>query len=161
MFGRICFACAMKESIRMPNISEQELLSGVTVRLIDESERSKHDALLDSQHYLKSGRLVGEQLRYVAEHNGQWLALLSWSAGSYHLADRDAWIGWDDEKRRRRLPFVANNSRFLIVKGVDCPNLASRVLKLCLERLSTDWCIRYGHELLIVESFVVTAGVKM
>ena len=38
--------------------------------------------------------LVGEQLRYVVECDGEWLALLSWNAGSYHLADRDRWIGW-------------------------------------------------------------------
>ncbi len=144
----------MKKSKRMPGKSEQHLLDGVKVRLITEDERARHDRLLDKQHYLKSGSLVGEQLRYVAECDGQWLALLSWSAGSYHLADRDDWIGWNDEQRRCRLPFVVNNSRFLIVQGIDCPNLASRVMKLCLQRLSSDWMARYGHELLIVESFV-------
>lgn len=34
------------------------------------------------------------------------------------------------------------------------PNLASRVLKLCLQRLGTDWTDRYGHPLLVAESFV-------
>jgi hypothetical protein len=82
------------------------------------------------------------------------LALLSWSAGSFHLADRDTWIGWSDEQRRCRLPFVVNNSRFLILEGVDCPNLASRVMKQCLQRLSADWASAYGHELLVAESFV-------
>jgi len=144
----------MRKTTRMPNISEQYILDEVSVRLICNGERKRHDTLLDEQHYLKSGQLVGEQLRYVAECDGQWLALLSWSAGSYHLADRDAWIGWDSEQRRRRLPFVVNNSRFLILDEVDCPNLASRVLKLCLQRLSQDWVSAYGHELLAVESFV-------
>ena len=77
----------------MPNMSEQHLLDGVTVRLISDGERVRHDAFLDKQHYLKSGQLVGEQLRYVAECDGCWLALLSWSAGSFHLADRERWIG--------------------------------------------------------------------
>lgn len=144
----------MKKPIRMPKESEQHLLDGVSVRLIAEEERERYDHLLDQQHYLHSGQLVGEQLRYVAECEGQWLALLSWSAGSYHLADRDAWIGWSDEQRRCRLPFVSNNSRFLIMEGIDCPNLASRVMKLCLQRLGSDWAARYGHELLIVEGFV-------
>jgi hypothetical protein len=135
-------------------MSEQHLLDGVSVRLLCDVERGHYDALLDKQHYLKSGQLVGEQLRYVAEFDGQWLALLSWSAGSYHLADRDDWIGWSAEQRCRRLPFVVNNSRFLILDEVDCPNLASRVLKLCLQRLSVDWASAYGHELLAAESFV-------
>jgi len=144
----------MKKPKQKPNMSEQHLLDGVSVRLICDCERERYDSFLDEQHYLKSGQLVGEQLRYVAERDGQWLALLSWSAGSFHLADRDAWIGWSDEQRRCRLPFVANNSRFLILEGVECANLASRVMKLCLQRLSLDWLSRYAHELLIVESFV-------
>ena len=68
----------MKKPIRMPNVSEQQVLAGVSVRLIFESERLRYDALLDKQHYLKSGQLVGEQLRYVAEYAGEWLTLLSW-----------------------------------------------------------------------------------
>ncbi|MGI8603406.1 MAG: Druantia anti-phage system protein DruA [Verrucomicrobiales bacterium] len=78
-------------------------------------------------------------MRYVAEVEGQWLALLAWSAASYQLAPREAWIGWSVAQKRRRLALVANNSRFLILPGVDCPNLASRVLGLCLARLSADW----------------------
>jgi len=116
----------MKKPIRMPDMLEQHLLDGVKVRLIGDAERLRYDQYLDTQHYLKSGTLVGEQLRYVAESDGRWLALLSWSAGSYHLADRDAWIGWSMDQRSRRLPFVVNNSRFLILDDVDCPNLASR-----------------------------------
>lgn len=144
----------MKKPLRMPNMSEQQLLNEVKVRLISKNERIHHDRLLDEQHYLKSGQLVGEQLRYVCEHKGQWLALMSWSAGSYHLADRDNWIGWSRDQRCRRLPFVVNNSRFLIVSGVDCPNLASRVMKLCLQRVSADWKSKYDHEILVAESFV-------
>jgi len=153
-FAWIFFAVGMKKSTRMPNMSEQHVLNGVSVRLLSDGERVAYDAFLDKQHYLKSGRLVGEQLRYVAECDGQWLALLSWSAGSYHLADRDDWIGWSSDQRCRRLPFVVNNSRFLILDGVDCPNLASRVMKLCLQRLSHDWFLSYGHEVLVAESFV-------
>lgn len=138
----------------MPNMSEQSVLDGVRVRLICDGEREIYDGFLDDQHYLESGQLVGEQLRYVAECGGGWLALLSWSAGSYHLADRDDWIGWSAQQRCRRLPFVVNNSRFLILDGVDCPNLASRVMKLCLQRLSSDWASAYGHEVLVAESFV-------
>ena len=138
----------------MPNMSEQHLLDGVSVRLICDGERVRYDTLLNKQHYLKSGQLVGEQRRYVAECDCQWLALLSWSAGSYHLADRDDWIGWSVEQRYRRLPFVVNNSRFLILDGIDCPNLASRVMKLCCQRLSQDWALAYGHGVLVAESFV-------
>jgi hypothetical protein len=141
---------------RKPAPSEQAVLNRVEVTLLgeDEAARARFDALIVAHHYLKSSRLVGERLRYVAQFDGQWVALVSWSAAAYHLKDREDWLGWSDEQRRRRLALVANNSRFLILPGVDCPNLASRVLALNAARLSADWERVYGHPILAVESFV-------
>jgi hypothetical protein len=79
---------------------------------------------------------------------------MSWSAAAYKLKLREEWIGWDLKQKQRRLPLVVNNSRFLILKDFHVPNLASRVMKLCLERLCQDWSQVYGHEVLIAESFV-------
>lgn len=134
--------------------SEQEVLDGVDVRLILQREQKRFDHLIETQHYLKDATLVGERLCYVAEYDGQWLALLAWSAPAYHLKDRDEWIGWTEEQRRRRLGWIANNSRFLILEEAHSPNLASRVMGLCLQRLSADWKARWGHGLLAAESFV-------
>ncbi len=148
------FTSGMKQNIQIPDSREQQILDGLKIRLIRKDEQGCYEQLIDEQHYLKSAQLVGEQLRYVVEYDGEWLALLSWNAGSYHLADRDEWIGWSDGQRRIRLPFVANNSRFLILEGRGCPNLASRAMKLCLQRLGGDWNTAYGHGILVVESFV-------
>jgi hypothetical protein len=134
--------------------SEQDVLDGVDVRLILQREQKRFDHLIETQHYLKDATLVGERLCYVAEYGGQWLALLAWSAPAYHLKPRDEWIGWTEEQRRRRLGWVANNSRFLILEDAHYPNLASRVMGLCLQRLSADWEARWGHGLLVAESFV-------
>lgn len=133
---------------------DQALLDGVSVRLIDKSERERFDHLIVEQHYLHSCDLVGEQLRYVAEYRGEWMALLAWSAGSFNLKDREEWIGWNLKQKKRRLTLWVNNSRFLILPKGRHPNLASKVMKLCMERLSNDWFGTYGHELLGAESFV-------
>lgn len=133
---------------------DQALLDGVGVRLIEKDERERFDRLIVERHYLHSCELVGEQLRYVAEYGGKWVALLAWSAAAYNLQDREEWIGWSRKQKQRRLTLWANNSRFLIVPEGHRPNLASRVMKLCLDRLSEDWLSTYGHELLGVESFV-------
>ncbi len=67
--------------------AERGFLSRVQVRLVScESEQTQWNAHLEQKHYLKSSRLVGEQLRYVAEVEGQWVALLGWSAGQLSLA---------------------------------------------------------------------------
>jgi hypothetical protein len=135
--------------------AEQAVLDQVQVRLITPEEQSRWDDLITTRHYLKNATLVGEQLRYVVEHDGQWLALLGWSAPAYHLKGRDTWLGWSDEQRRRRLHLLANNARFLLLTAPgQVPNLASRALALCCAQLSTDWQAAYGHPILAVESFV-------
>jgi hypothetical protein len=50
---------------------------------------------------------------------------------------------------------IVNNSRFLLLpERQRYPNLASRVLAMSLRRLSADWQERWGHPVLVVESFV-------
>ena len=141
---------------RLPDLCEQQILDRVEVDLLgsQEAARERYGGLMERHHYLPSDGLVGEQLRYVAEVDGRWVALLSWSAAAQHLKDREQWVGWSDGQRRRRLALVANNARYLILPGLDCPNLASRVLALCCARLSADWQEAYGHPILALESFV-------
>ena len=132
----------------------QALLDNVQLRLVQPPERERFDRLLIEGHYLHSAEFVGEQLRYVAEYQGQWVALLVWSAGAYRLKLREQWIGWSDRQKRRRLPLVVNNCRFFIPEPYHLPNLASRVMRLNLQRLSADWERVYHHAVLIAETFV-------
>jgi len=134
---------------------EPAVLDRVTVRLLCDQERSEFDWRLEEQHYLKSSRLAGQSLRYVAELDGQWVALIAFSAPALHLKARERWIGWSARQRARRLGLIVNNSRFLVLPDRRrYPNLASRVLGLCLRRLSADWQERWGHPVLVVERFV-------
>jgi len=133
---------------------QQALLDGVVLRLITAEERQRFDEQMVRGHYLHNVQIVGEQLRYVAEYQGQWVALMIWSAGAYKLKLREEWIGWTDWQKKRRLPLVVNNSRFFIPEGCHVPNLASKVIKLALRRLSADWQQVYGHGVLIAETFV-------
>ena len=99
--------------------------------------------------------LVGEQLFYAVLHaRGHWLGVLVFCAASRRLRARDRWIGWSEEQRRRRLPLVVNNCRFLLLPDKTVPNLGSRSLRLTLDRLSADWQERYGHPVVLVETFV-------
>jgi hypothetical protein len=100
-------------------------------------------------------RPVGERLFYVAvDGQGQWVGVLVFCAAAKYLRHRDKWIGWTSEQQRRRLPLVVNNARFLLLPHRTVPNLGSRVLKLALERLSADWQQKYGHPVLVAETFV-------
>jgi hypothetical protein len=134
--------------------AQQALVEGVQVRLIKTEERQEFDRLVIDGHYLHSADFVGEQLRYVGEYDGHWVALLVWNAAAYKLKLREQWIGWSDRQKRRRLSLVVNNSRFFIPEPFHIPNLASRMLKLNVERLSADWEQSYHHGVLVAETFV-------
>jgi len=141
--------------LQVSDPAEQAVLESVTVRLIRPEEQARWEELVSEHHYLKNAHMVGERLCYVAEYQGQWMALLGWSAAAYRVKARDAWIGWNDNQRRGRLPLVANNARFCVLGAAgQYPNLASRVMALNLERLSADWQAAYGHPVVLVESFV-------
>jgi hypothetical protein len=134
---------------------EQDLLQRIQVRLVREEERGELDFRLEQDHYLHSAHLSGQTLRYVAEVEGQWVALLCFGAAALHLKAREQWMGWTPQQRARRLAFVVNNSRLLVLpRRQQYPKVASRVLGLCLRRLSADWQGQWGHPVLVVESFV-------
>jgi len=132
-----------------------DLLERVTLRPMEDWERERFDRLLETEHYLKSSRIGGRHLRYVAEADGQWLAILTFSGAAPHLKAREKWMRWSPRQRARRLGFVINNSRFLLlVKRERHPNLASKVLGLSLRRVAQDWLERWEQRPLVVESFV-------
>lgn len=129
-------------------------LQAVSVRPIRPGEAARWDELVRARHYLGLGRLVGESLKYVAEADGRWLALLGWASAAFKCGPRDQWIGWSAEQRSRRRRLVVNNARFLLLGEQRVPNLASRVLALNTRRLAADWQAIFGHRVLVAESFV-------
>ena len=127
----------------------------ITVRLVTSEEEPRWNKWVRKHHYLKEHRLVGESLKYVAQQDGQVIAALGWSSAAYHLQPRDRYIGWSAPQRQARRHWVACNARFLLLgpKG-HVPNAASQILSRNLECLSQDWQDRYGHPILLVETFV-------
>jgi len=134
---------------------EPQLLEAVTVRLMENGERERFDEELRTKHYLKNATAVGRVLRYVAEYQGQWVALLVFSSAAFHLKIRDQWLHWSPRELEERRHLIAQNARFLVLAAPgQWPNLASRVLKLVCERLAQDWQAHFGYPVQVVESFV-------
>jgi len=129
-------------------------LQEITLELLAPAEQIRFQSLLDEHHYLGSLPKIGHTLRYVARYQGQWLALLSFSAAALKCAARDHWIGWHFRYQYDRLHLIANNSRFLILPEHHYPNLASRILSLCEHRIAGDWQKHFGYPLLLLETFV-------
>ena len=129
-------------------------LRQITVRPILHEEEGQWNALMRKHHYLGFRRLVGESLKYVALSGSEWVALLGWGASAFKCGSRDRWIGWAPSEQFRRLRYIANNQRFLILPATRTPHLASRVLGLSLRRLSSDWVRQFNHPILLAETFV-------
>ncbi|MHB8348548.1 MAG: Druantia anti-phage system protein DruA, partial [Acidiferrobacterales bacterium] len=129
-------------------------LETLRVRPVSKSEEARYRELMQQHHYLGDLAKIGHTLWYVATHTEEWAALLSFSAAAWKCGVRDRWIGWDFRHQYDRLNLVANNSRFLILPQWHHPNLGSKVLSLCQQRIAADWQTRFGHPLLLMETFV-------
>lgn len=106
-------------------------------------------------HYLGFGGAVGENLQYVVrDAQGRPLACLVFGAAAWKCQARDQFLGWSPEQRQRNLGRIANNSRFLILPWVKVPHLASWILGRISRRLAQDWQAKYGHPIVVVETFV-------
>ena len=92
-------------------------LSEVVVDLVAAQDENRFRALMQAHHYLGALPGIGETLRYVAHHRGQWLALVVFSAPALKCAARDRWIGWSFGVQFDRLHLLTNNSRFLLLPG--------------------------------------------
>jgi len=150
----IGLGCWYKEGMPHAAADTAPIVSEIIVRLVERGEESRYQAQMATQHYLGALPKIGETLWYVATWRGRWLAQLSLSAAALKCGVRDAWIGWDFRIQFDRLKLIANNSRFLILPEGHYPNVGSRVLGLVARRAASDWPQRFGHPLLLLETFV-------
>jgi GNAT superfamily N-acetyltransferase len=131
-----------------------ETLLELNVRPVERSEEARYQEQMARHHYLGGLPKIGETVWYVATWHDEWVAQLSISAAALKCGVRDRWIGWDFRSQYGRLKLIGNNSRFLILPDWHRPNVGSRVLSLTERRVVADWQARYGHPLLLLETFV-------
>ena len=105
-------------------------------------------------HCLGYKKPFGCFLSYFIESPHGLLGCVLFQGAAKALRVRDAWIGWTHDQRLRILPWVINNSRFLIFPWVKVENLGSHILGQTLRRLRDDWQERWGYRPLLVETFV-------
>lgn len=111
------------------------------------------DTLLVQYHYLGYKGSVGEHLPYLIwDQKENVLGCILFGAAAWRIAPRDQFIGWNEGQRQRNLPLIANNMRFLLLKKI--PHLASHLLGKIAQRISRDWEEKYGHPIVLLETFV-------
>ena len=129
-------------------------LQEVLVRPVCAAEESRFQDSLRAHHHLGALPKIGNTLWSVACCEGDWVALVRFSAAAWTCAVRDEWVGWTFRPQFDRLNLVANNARFLILPHGHQQNLASRVLSRWRQRIQQDWQDRFGVPLLRLETVV-------
>lgn len=73
----------------------------------------------------------------------------------FYLPDREKWIGWTDEQRKKNLnKKVADEVRFLILPHIGVKNLASQILAKSCKIARKVWKERYGDNLVLITCFI-------
>jgi hypothetical protein len=117
-------------------------------------EERLFNSFIETYHYLGYSRVVGEHLKYLVSARGGPVACLAWSSSPRHIGCRDRFVGWSAETRRRNIPLLAYNTRFLILPWAHVPHLASHILSQVARRISEDWNQLYRHPIWFLETFV-------
>jgi len=144
-------ATAPKSKIKKP----VHALLSVQLRIVRGRQQSRlWNEYIHRYHYLGYKPLPGAQLRYFVISENNIIALLGFGASAWQCAPRDKYIGWTHDQRKKKLQYIVNNARFLILPWVKCKNLASKILSLTSHRLSRDWQDHYGYQPVLLETFV-------
>jgi hypothetical protein len=117
-------------------------------------EEPLFNSLLEQYHYLTYTQPVGEHVKFLVYAVGRPIACLAWSSAPRHLGPRDRFIGWSAEARRKNIRYLAYNTRFLILRWVEVPHLASHILGRMARILPEEWERVYGHPVYFLETFV-------
>ena len=139
----ICCSLAQLEPLSVQEVSAQPI------------QRAWVKEALSRYHYLCFGGAVGENLQYIiGDSQSRPLACLVFAAAAWKCQDRDRFIDWTTEQRQKNLTLVANNARFLILPWVKVPQLGSWILGQVADRIARDWQAKYGHSVVLLETFV-------
>lgn len=105
-------------------------------------------------HYLGYGKTIGPRRKYLIWLDDRLVSAISFKQGVYRSGSRDRFVGWNEEERKKFLPHVLDNNRFLILPWVRIKNLASFILALSIRAVRADWTLVYHKEPYLIETFV-------
>jgi len=126
----------------------------VGLERVEDGTTALCNAFVERYHPLGFKPPFGCSLRYFVSSRRGRLGCLLLASGARALRCRDEWIGWSAQQRLSNLPFVINNSRFLVFPWVRVPHLASHVLGLLARQVREDWQARWGYRPVLMETFV-------
>ena len=130
-------------------------LGEVSLEVVHSRARTRlWNEYVDRYHYLGFRRPFGCTVRYFVGCDQGLLGCVLLAGAAHSVACRDRWIGWGEGPRLRQLPYVVNNTRFLIFPWIRVKHLASHVLGQLARRVRRDWQHLWGYVPVLLETFV-------
>lgn len=118
------------------------------------AEVAEWNEWVERYHPLGYRQPVGAHLRYfLLDRAGRKLGCLGFDFAASRLACRDAWIGWPEQARQKRIKLVVRNQRYLLFPWVRVAHLASHALGLAARQLARDWQQRHGYRPVLLETY--------
>ena len=113
----------------------EEGMNGLELREWYPAEAEYYAELMEQHHYLGCPDARKRHLCQVITYEGAAVALLTWTTACAKLAGRETYIGWDNRTRQKRLGWLVQNNRFLLLPSERPANLASRILGMAVKAL--------------------------
>ena len=136
-------------------VGNLEDVSPVRIDLVENRGQAKlWNEYIDRYHYLGYRKPFGCTRRYFVVGAAGLLGCVLVAGAAKAIKARDEWIGWNKQWRLQNLPWVINNTRFLIFPWVEIRHLASYVLGQLARRVGEDWQRRWGYTPQLMETFV-------
>ena len=139
-----------------PISADLKELSPIKIETVNTPNQiSLFKTFLSLYHYLGFSTTVGENMKYIVfDKHETPLACLLFGSAAWKVENRDKFIGWDTQTRKRNLYLITNNHRFLVLPWVSVKCLASHILGKIAKRINDDWISKYNHPILMLETFV-------
>ncbi len=140
---------------RLDIIGTLSMLGKVTLEVTNNKESEDlWKEYISRYHYLGNTKPFGFYLRYFIRSEHELLGCALFSGAAKSIGIRDQWIGWTTNQRLRNLPWIINNTRFLIFPWVKVRYLASHILGQMARCIGRDWYERWGYYPVLMETFV-------
>ena len=112
----------VKKRVPKANINQTPIcchvneLEPVRVEMVRHTKKEPlYNSFVDQFHYLGYSQIVGNHLKYMAFAGNTPLACIGWGSAAWAVHSRELFIGWTKPIKNKRLHFIANNTRYLLL----------------------------------------------
>ena len=139
-------------AIDLPN-NAAEIKNLELVKVDTEDDRRLWNTIIDQNDPLGNIKMIGKNLHYLVKSDNGLIGAIGYCTINQNLRCRNEFLGIKSDDGKEYCKHVIKMYRFFVVNS-DCKDLKEYVMKLSLQKISTDFCERSGYEPVFIESYI-------